>query len=189
MPYFTVSGLIHFFSVIVCSTSMYWLYISACVWSAYFIFITLCLFILFSPSAKASCVFLCVSGVWKLTLKTPSRDHINFFSNLCILISVFNRILAMYGGKYVKLQCCPAHYDLHGTEVDNSVQGVEEKYWGAIPFFQFQHERFCYFIIPTPLQTSSFHYSTGKLPLFLCYNSSLTHKIIKVDLQRLGKII
>lgn len=52
----------HFtFSFIVCSTSMYWLYISAFVRSAYFIFIILCLFILFWPSAKVSCVFPCVS--------------------------------------------------------------------------------------------------------------------------------
>lgn len=109
MPYFTVCGLISLCLLLyaqpqcVDCISVH-VYVQHTFYSLHYVYLSY-----FHHQQKQ--VVCCYVLLWKLTLRKPSRDHINlfqpyFFSNLCILITVFNRILAMYGGKYANEDIC-----------------------------------------------------------------------------------
>ena len=176
-----------------------------CMFSILYIHYTMFIYLIFTIS-KTSCVFSCVS--LKINFKktvTWSYKSFSalFFSNLCILISVFNRILAMYGGKNANKNIC-LYWTMNKIYTSNLnatppimtfmvrkliISGGWREILGCYSILPIPTRTFLLFHYSHPLPTLLFHYSTGKLPLFLFCNSSLTHKIIKVDLQRLGKII
>ena len=128
--------------------------------------------------------------LWKLTLRKPSRDHINIFQRYFFLIYAYwwacligywscmveknaNKNICLYWSMnkiYTSnLNATPSIMTFMVRKL--IISGGWREMLGCYSILPIPTRKFLLFHYSQPLPTSLFHYSTGKLPLFLFYNS------------------